>query len=53
MRRFARDLEKAIVKDVHRHEIDMDCPHCNRKIKVKVGKNICRYCRNEINVTLN
>ncbi len=53
MRRFAKDLEKAIMKDIQSQKFDFTCPHCNHKIKVKTGKNKCQYCHNFINITWN
>ena len=56
MRRFMRDFEKdiktGIRKDLLKETFDINCPNCNRNIKVRKGRNVCPYCREEINFNL-
>lgn len=42
-----RGLERAIMDTARRavsSGIDLECPHCHRKIKVRGGENRCPFC---------
>lgn len=48
MRRYMRDLEKRALKNMEEQAYNMErgveCPSCGENIKVKGGKNTCKYC---------
>jgi hypothetical protein len=51
MRRFSRDLEKSITGQINNainNGFEIDCPSCDRSIKVTPGLNQCVYCKKEI-----
>lgn len=57
MRKFTNDLERAVkeksVQALHARKYDVDCPHCNGKVKVAPGKSNCPLCSKEIDLELN
>ena len=57
MRRFSRDLKKSVsdmARDaVNSMEFDIECPHCNSRVSMHSGLNICPFCRKEVQVNLN
>lgn len=56
MRKFQNDLEKTVMNEAKsaalKGKYDTTCPHCKKDIVVRVGKNSCPYCHNEIDFKL-
>lgn len=57
MRRFAKDLENSLVDaakgKLMSRRYDVECPRCQSKIPVPIGKSVCPYCKHEIDLNLN
>lgn len=57
MRKFQKDMEKSVMDaatdSIKNGSYDIECPHCSKHVKVKLGNNICPYCRNTITFKLN
>lgn len=52
MRRFTRDIEKDVQKQMSKAGIDVKCPGCKAAIKVTPGANVCPKCGANIDVDL-
>lgn len=56
MRKFQKDLEKTVMNEAKsaalKGKYDITCPHCEKDIVVRVGKNLCPHCQNEIDFKL-
>lgn len=56
MRKFERDLEKELIdsaKSTARNALyDMNCPHCEKAIRVPAGLSRCPQCGGQINLEL-
>lgn len=56
MRKFQKDLEKTVMAEAKsaalKGKYDISCPHCNKSVVVRVGKNSCPHCHNEIEFKL-
>lgn len=54
MKKFQKDLVKSIEAQVSKaigeNEVEINCPHCDKKINVHAGNNVCPYCSNNISV---
>ena len=45
-----KELKKAIKKEIIKKGIEINCPHCNKKIKVKQQTKTCPKCKTKINI---
>lgn len=56
MRKFQKTLENNMMdiarKSIENRKYETICPHCQAKIFVSSGKNLCPSCKNEIDVNL-
>lgn len=56
MRRLEKELNKTIIEQTKQSLLtdtyDIMCPKCKRNFPAKNGKNLCPFCGNSIDVTL-
>lgn len=50
MKGFEESIRKEVKKQALNASYDFECPECNTKFQVKVGKNICPKCGITINL---
>jgi hypothetical protein len=53
MRRFQKDMEKQLFDSIANRLYDVQCPHCQRNVRVKPGLSPCPMCREEIDLHIN
>lgn len=50
-------LERAVKKQaenaLHNRSYEVTCPHCQNKFEANSGTNVCPYCGNTVDLTLN
>ncbi len=55
MDRFSRDLKSKLVEhaknQIAKSPHKISCPACKKLVNVKVGRNICPYCKKTITLT--
>ena len=54
MRRFERDLQKSLERNLASHNlsIDVKCPKCGNTFKASSGSNVCPHCKSEITLNI-
>ncbi len=56
MRKFQRDLEKAVnksvVDSVRSKGITIECPNCKKQLTARTGQNVCPYCGKSIQLNV-
>lgn len=57
VRRFSKDLKKLVLDNVReqalKQSVEIVCPHCKTEFSAYNGRNICPFCKQVIDLTMN
>ncbi len=51
MKRFMKDLEKEVIKDIESQLKNYRCPSCGHRFSAEIGENVCPSCHQEITIS--